>query len=60
MPWKIHAKTYIFGKVSDRQPATLSKKMNPIAGIFHVIYLHLRSLCFKVDLKEKSNNFEIE
>ena len=36
------------------------QKMNPIAGIFQVICLHLRSPCFKVNVKRKSNNFEIE
>ena len=34
--------------------------MNPITDIFQVICLHLRSHWFKVDLKGKSHNFEIE
>ena len=36
------------------------QKMNPITDMFQVICLHLRSPCFKVDLKGKSQNFEIE
>ena len=34
--------------------------MNIITDIFQVIFLHLRSLSFKVDLKGKSLNFETE
>ena len=34
--------------------------MNPITGVFQVICLHLRSPCFKVDLKTRSPNFEIK
>ena len=55
-PWKILAKEYIFGKVADPQPATLSKKLNIITGIFQVISLHLWSPSFKVDFKEKTLN----
>ena len=42
-----------FGKVTDPQPTTLSKKMNPITGTFQAICLHLRNPCFKVHLKKK-------
>ena len=45
------AKEYISGKVA---------KTNSIAGIFQVICLHLRSPCFKADLKGKSHNLQIE
>ena len=34
--------------------------MNPITSIFQVISLHLKSPWFKVDLKGKNHNFEIE
>ena len=50
-PWKVLAKEYISGKVA---------KTNSIAGIFQVICLHLRSPCFKADLKGKSHNLQIE
>ena len=53
-------KEYLFGKLADTQPATLLKKMNLITDIFQVICLHLRTPCFKLDLKGKSLNFEIE
>ena len=49
-----------FGKVTDPQPAPLSKKMNPITGTFQAICLHLRSPCFKVHLKKKSSKIEIQ
>ena len=49
-----------FGKVTDTQPATLSKNKNPITDIFQVICLYLRNPCFKVDLKGKSHNSEIQ
>ena len=50
-PWKVLAKEYISGKVA---------KTNSIAGIFQVICLHLRSPCFKADLKGKSHNLQVE
>ena len=34
--------------------------MNPITGIIQVIDVHLRSPCFNIYLKDKSNNFEIQ
>ena len=34
--------------------------MNHITGIIQVIDVHLRSPCFNIYLKDKSNNFEIQ
>ena len=58
-PQKILGKENTFDKVADPQPATLSRKMNPITDPLQVICVHRRSWCFKVDLKEDSSDFEI-
>ena len=55
-PWKVLAKEYIFGKVADTQSASLSKKWTSLL----LICLHLRSRCFKLKLRWKIHNFEIE
>ena len=44
----------------ERVSKKFVEKMNPITVIIQVIYVHLRSPCFNIYLKNKSSNFEIQ
>ena len=57
--WQVLAKETFLVKWQTPSLQLFQKDLNPITDNFQVIYLHLRSLCFQVDLKGKSNNFKI-